>query len=103
MLNPLLTLSEAEDSLKELSEFVLANGGNFTLQTVPSWMSFFSAHPGLDVCPVIRNSFLPSLTICSIDNRSPECSWFTTYIQRSLRVRNRPIRARKSYGDFTEP
>lgn len=49
LLNPVLTLSEANDSLKELSEFVIANGGNFTLQTVPSWMSFFNAHPGLDL------------------------------------------------------
>ena len=58
LINPVMALSEAKDSLKELSEFVIATGGNFTLHTIPSWMSFFNAHPGLDVCPMIRNSFL---------------------------------------------
>ncbi|KAL4062935.1 hypothetical protein J3A83DRAFT_4107888 [Scleroderma citrinum] len=73
MINPLITLAEATSSLKPLSDFVIATGGNFTLQTVPSWMGFFNAHPGLDIggVPAVPGSrLIPKETFECAEGRS---------------------------------
>ena len=56
LVNPLLSLEEAESSFKELSGFVHEVGGTFTLKTMPSWYSFFTAHIGNEVFPGISDN-----------------------------------------------
>lgn len=48
-INPVLSLEEAEVSFKELSDFIHEVGGTFTLKTMPSWFSFFTAYIGIEV------------------------------------------------------
>lgn len=50
---PLLSLEEAESSLKELFGFVHEVGGTFILKTMLSWYSFFTAHIGAEAFPNI--------------------------------------------------
>lgn len=47
-INPVLSLEEAEVSFKELSDFIHEVGGTFTLKTMPSWFSFFTAYIGIE-------------------------------------------------------
>lgn len=41
---PLLSLAEAEDSMKSATDFALANNGSFTIEALPSWKAFYAKY-----------------------------------------------------------
>jgi hypothetical protein len=42
--NPRLTLEEAKASLKHMSDYALSQNGTVTIETLPSWKTFFDKY-----------------------------------------------------------
>jgi hypothetical protein len=43
-INPKLTLDEAKASLKNISDYALSQNGTVTIETLPSWNTFFKKY-----------------------------------------------------------
>ncbi|KAH7884922.1 hypothetical protein F5I97DRAFT_1811126 [Phlebopus sp. FC_14] len=68
--NPRLSYAEAENSLKEISDFAIAHGGNMTLQTMPSFLSYFNARTDVANLVALGSRLIPKDTFMTEEQKS---------------------------------
>ncbi|KAI0068041.1 FAD-binding domain-containing protein [Artomyces pyxidatus] len=63
--NPLLTLDEAKESVKDIMNYTLSQNGTFVIEELPSWLTFFTkyvlqAEAGVGAEPALASRLLPT-------------------------------------------
>ncbi|KAJ7148100.1 FAD-binding domain-containing protein [Mycena crocata] len=70
--NPRLSLSEATNSMAQLSDFARQNGGSATVETLPSWLAFFERFVVEVQAPVGNSMAIGSRLIPRVNFESAE-------------------------------